>query len=133
MIYLLDTNAWIKLLNPGNTLIKDKFRAIPCEQICLCSVVKSELYYGAYKSKKRKENLSLIRKLSDKYRSLAFDDEASDHCGRIRAELAEKGTPIGPNDLLIAATAIKSNLILVTHNTREFNRIENLTIEDWEL
>ncbi|MGK5093560.1 type II toxin-antitoxin system VapC family toxin [Deltaproteobacteria bacterium TL4] len=133
MIYLPDTNVWINLLNSDNTPVKDKFLTISCEKICLCSIVKSELYYGAYKSSRRDENLSLIQKLSEKFQSFSFDDEASDYCGRIRAELSKKGSPIGPNDLLIAAIALKNNLTLVTHNTREFSRVEDLQLEDWEI
>lgn len=52
--------------------------------------------------------------------------------GRIRAQLAALGTPIGPNDLLIAAIFLANNLILVTHNTRKFSRVEGLQVEDWE-
>ncbi|WP_442921628.1 PIN domain-containing protein [Microcoleus sp. Aus8_D2] len=53
--------------------------------------------------------------------------------GEIRAQLAASGTPIGPNDLLIASIALANNLILVTHNTREFSRVEGLRLEDWEI
>ena len=127
-----DTNVWIHLLNPNDHPVKEKFISIPQEQIQLCSIVKSDLYYGAYKSKRKNENLSILKELSKKFRSLPFDDEASNYCGRIRAELSEKGTPIGPNDLLIASIALRNNLTLITHNTREFGRIEGLQLEDWE-
>lgn len=65
--------------------------------------------------------------------SLPFDDRAADEYGRIRAYLARLGTPIGPNDLLIAAIALANNATLVTHNTTEFNRVPGLTIVDWEM
>ncbi len=65
--------------------------------------------------------------------SLPFDDVTALTYGRIRAELAANGTPIGPNDFQIAAIALTHNLILVTHNTREFSRVSGLVIEDWEL
>ena len=61
-----------------------------------------------------------------------FDDVAAKHCAKTRADLAAKGTPIGSNDLMIAATALAHNLTVVTHNTREFCRVENLQLEDWE-
>jgi tRNA(fMet)-specific endonuclease VapC len=67
------------------------------------------------------------------FASLAFDDVCADHCGRLRSELAAAGTPIGPNDLLIAATALAHELTLVTHNVREFSRVANLRVEDWEV
>ena len=64
--------------------------------------------------------------------SIPFDDEASDIFGNIRAQLEKKGEPIGPFDLQIASIALLNNLILVTHNTKEFSRIKKLKIEDWE-
>ena len=64
--------------------------------------------------------------------SLPFDDQASMIHGRIRAQLASAGTPIGPYDLQIAAIALGNNLTLVTHNIREFRRVEGLGCEDWE-
>ncbi|WP_445247774.1 PIN domain-containing protein [Microcoleus sp. OTE_8_concoct_300] len=64
---------------------------------------------------------------------LPFDDQSAVIYGQIRAKLAASGTPIGPNDLLIASIALANNLILVTHNTREFSRVEGLRLEDWEI
>ena len=64
--------------------------------------------------------------------SLPFDDQAASIYGQIRADLAGKGLSIGPNDLMIAAIALAKGVTLVTHNTREFNRVAGLSIEDWE-
>jgi tRNA(fMet)-specific endonuclease VapC len=64
--------------------------------------------------------------------SLRFDDEVALVCGQIRARLASAGTPIGACDLLIAAIALAHNLTLITHNTREFGRVDGLQVEDWE-
>jgi tRNA(fMet)-specific endonuclease VapC len=63
---------------------------------------------------------------------LPFDDAAAEAYGRLRAELARRGTPIGPNDLMIAAIALAHDLTLVTHNTAEFSRVSGLRLEDWE-
>jgi tRNA(fMet)-specific endonuclease VapC len=95
-------------------------------------VVKAELFYGAYKSARVQENLALLGCLSSRFASVAFDDLAADECGKIRASLATLGTPIGPNDLMIAAIAAANRLTLVTRNTREFERIAGLQVEDWE-
>jgi tRNA(fMet)-specific endonuclease VapC len=65
--------------------------------------------------------------------SLPFDDAAAEHYGQIRADLTTKGTPIGGNDLLIAAIALVNGLTLITHNTHEFGCITNLKLEDWEI
>jgi tRNA(fMet)-specific endonuclease VapC len=69
----------------------------------------------------------------NRFISLKFDDECAVIYGEIRSKLAAKGTPIGNNDLHIAAIAIANNLTLITHNTREFSRIDNLKLEDWEI
>ena len=66
------------------------------------------------------------------FQSLPFDDAAAEAYGRLRAELARRGTPIGPNDLMIAAIALVHDLTLVTHNTAEFSRVSDLRFEDWE-
>ena len=93
--------------------------------------MKAELYYGAYKSQQRAQTLCQARSVHQDFHSYAFDDAAAEAYGRIRADLAAQGTPIGPNDLMIAAIALANNLILVTHNTREFARVAGLTLEDW--
>jgi len=66
------------------------------------------------------------------FTSVPFDDEAASKYGEIRSDLARKGTPIGPNDLMIAAIALAHESVLITHNTREFNRVTGLKVEDWE-
>jgi tRNA(fMet)-specific endonuclease VapC len=63
---------------------------------------------------------------------LPFDDRAAEFYGQIRARLAAQGLPIGPNDLMIASIALSNQLILITHNIREFSRVDGLQIEDWE-
>jgi tRNA(fMet)-specific endonuclease VapC len=103
----------------------------PSGTVALCSVVKAELYYGAYKSQQRTQTLARLERFIRNFHSYTFDDAAADVYGRIRADLAAQGTPIGPNDLMIAATALANNLIVVTHNTREFARVAGLSLEDW--
>jgi tRNA(fMet)-specific endonuclease VapC len=131
MIYLLDTNAWIAVLNPGDSSVKSRLSAHQPDEIALCSIVKAELFFGAYRSTKQAANLQLLERLYRQFRSVPFDDAAAEVYGRIRANLAARGTPIGPNDLMIAATALANNLILVTHNTKEFSRVTGLILEDW--
>jgi tRNA(fMet)-specific endonuclease VapC len=91
--------------------------------------VAHELFYGAFKSRRRFENLALIDALE--FVVLEFDREDARRSGEIRALLSAKGMPIGPYDVLIAGQAVARNLILVTHNTREFKRVPGLRIEDW--
>lgn len=132
MIYLPDTNACIKYINQKDSAILRKFAVISRQDIILCDIVKFELYYGAYKSSRRTQNLNLLKEFFSEFISLPFDERAIIKAAEVRAVLATKGTPIGPYDLQIAAIALVNDLILVTHNTREFNRIEGLKIEDWK-
>lgn len=133
MTYLLDTNACINYLNFPNSLIWQKIQSTPSFEIAVCSIVKAELFYGSKKSKNPALNLMKQMKFLNQFQSLPFDDEAALIFGEIRADLAKKGTPIGPYDLQIAAIALANDLTLITHNTSEFSRIGNLKIEDWEI
>jgi len=101
--------------------------------ITVCSVVKAELFYGAYRSNDLQVTLARQQEFLNLFVSLPFDDEAALVYGEIRAQLAALGTPIGPNDFQIAAIALANKLILVTHNTREFSRVSGLQLEDWEV
>ena len=131
--YLLDTNVCINYLNYPNSLIWRKIQSISAFEIVICSVVKAELFYGSKKSKNPTLNLAKQMKFLNQFQSLSFDDESALIFGEIRSELAAKGTPIGPYDLQIAAIAMANDLTLITHNTKEFSRIGNLKIEDWEV
>ncbi|MBC5798175.1 type II toxin-antitoxin system VapC family toxin [Sphaerospermopsis sp. LEGE 00249] len=132
MIYLLDTNTCIQYLTGRSENVINKFKTTPRQNICLCDVVKAELYYGACRSNKKEKNLALYELFFSQYVSLPFDGNSAKIYGAIRAELSKLGTPIGAYDFQIAAIALSNNLILVTHNTREFQRVENLQVEDWE-
>lgn len=131
--YLLDTNACINYLNFPDSLIWRKIQTVPAGEIAVCSVVKAELFYDSKKSKNPTLNLARQMKFLNQFKSLSFDDKAALLFGEVRAELAGQGKPIGPYDLQIAAIALANNLTLITHNTKEFSRISNLEIEDWEV
>lgn len=132
MSYLLDTNACINFLQQAQGPIAQRLALLPADEIVLCSVVKMELRYGAERSSRRDENLQLMARFFDQFLSFPFDDQAAEVAGQLRAHLAALGSPIGPNDLLIASIALANGLTLVTHNTREFGRVPGLALEDWE-
>ncbi|MEK6372157.1 MAG: type II toxin-antitoxin system VapC family toxin [Acidobacteriota bacterium] len=132
-MYLLDTNACIRILNGTSPALIDHLRSVPRSLVRLSSVVKAELLYGARKSSRVAENLRLLERFFDTIASLPFDDRCAEAYGLLREELDRAGTPSGPNDLLIAATARARGAILVTHNVREFSRVAELRLEDWEL
>ncbi|QTA78949.1 Ribonuclease [Desulfonema limicola] len=132
MTYLLDTNVCIKYLNASSEVVKRHIEKYEPSEIVICSVVKSELFAGAYKSKNKEKTLDKLKIFFAPLKSLTFNDKAAKAYGKIRAELEKKGTPIGPYDLQIASIAIVNDLVLVSHNKREFSRVEGLKIEDWE-
>ncbi len=133
MRYLLDTNVCVVYLNGRSASVRDRLLATPAEEIAVCSVVKAELFYGAFRSNNPKRTSERQQAFLSRFVSLPFDDEGALLAGQIRAKLASAGTPIGSYDLQIAAIALANNLILVTHNTREFERIDELRVEDWEI
>lgn len=133
MRYLLDTNVCVMYLNGRATIVRDRLLSVPFEDMAVCSVVKAELFYGAMRSNNPTRTLERQQEFLGRFASLPFDDEAAIICGQIRAHLARAGTPIGAYDLQIAAIALENNLTLVTHNTREFERVDGLRVEDWEI
>ncbi|MEO0969987.1 MAG: type II toxin-antitoxin system VapC family toxin [Cyanobacteria bacterium J06639_18] len=132
MRYLLDTNVCARYLNGRSPTIRERIRATNRQDIAVCSVVKAELFYGAMRSNNPQRTLARQQEFLNLFVSLPFDDNAALIYGKIRAQLTALGTPIGPNDFQIAAIALVNNLILVTHNTREFSRVDGLLFEDWE-
>ena len=110
----------------------EKLGTIDPGSVVLCSIVKAELYYGAYRSQRREDNLALLAKFFSAFSTLAFDEKCEDAYGLVRAELTRTGNLIGPNDLLIAAIALANSAVLVANNIREFSRLPNLQLEDWE-
>lgn len=133
MIYLLDTNVCIHLLNEKHPKILRHFKQHSPIDIVLCSVVKAELLYGARRSQRVEANLQRLKVFFAPLQSLPFNDECAEHYGQIHTDLLNQGKPIGPNDTLIAAIARAHDATLITHNTGEFSRVAGLCMEDWEV
>ena len=131
-MYLLDTNACIRIRNDTSPSLVQRLASHTPSEIRLCSIVKAELLYGARHSQRVTENLKLLTRFFAPFVSLPFNDRCAEHYGQIRAEMVQAGTLIGPNDLLIAAIARAYDLTLVTHNLEEFGRVRDLRLEDWE-
>lgn len=134
MKYLLDTNTcigWLRLSQPN--IVSRIKQEIPTD-IVICSVVVGELNYGAERAAPAHQanNRMRVLQIRKQFVTLPFGDDAAEPYGRVRAHLASLGTPIGPNDMMIAAIALTHGLILVTHNTAEFSRVPGLLIEDWQ-
>ncbi len=129
---ILDTNVCIQILKGTSQLIKTRIANISNEDIALPSVVRFELSYGANKSQNPEKKQALIPEFLGSFSSIPLDDQIAEKCGEIRAALERVGTPIGPYDLIIAATAIVKDVTLVTHNIKEFSRVKTIKLEDWE-
>ena len=133
MRYLLDTNACVAYLRRADSPVRQRLAQHAAADIVVCSVVYAELRYGVLRnSDPRRADAQLTSFLAN-FISLPLDDQAAGIAAGIRADLAAKGTPVSPHDLLIAAIALANDLTLVTHNTREFGRVAGLKLEDWEV
>jgi tRNA(fMet)-specific endonuclease VapC len=127
--FLLDSNAVIAILK-GHPSILGKLQQHHPRDFALPAIVARELYYGAYKGKRQRENLVRIQAL--RFEVLDFDREDGRRAAQLRAHLAAQGTPIGPYDILIAGQALSRDLTVITHKTREFQRVPGLRAEDWQ-
>ena len=135
MTYLLDSNACIAIINRRATpqFEVSLNRAIRLgEGLYVPSIAVHELWFGVAKSHRVHVNTyNLIQFLKHPFQVLDFDKRDANTAGEIRADLARRGTPIGPYDVLIAGQALARGLTLVTANTREFSRVDGLQLADW--
>jgi tRNA(fMet)-specific endonuclease VapC len=131
MKYFLDTNVCVDYLGGRYPKVVTRLQRSSPADLGLSAVVVAELRYGADRSARPKENHARIDVLADEIPVIDFDLEAAAAYGRVRSRLEAKGTPIGPNDMLIAAQAISRNLVVVTDNVREFRRVRGLKVENW--
>ena len=129
MTFALDTNTMSYYLRQEGGVVA-RFQALPPQQIALPAIVVYELNYGLRRVGRRNA-LDALARLVQTVAVLDFDLDTADHAARIRVELEARGTPISNADLLIAATARRHGCTLVTHNTREFERVPELVLEDW--
>ncbi len=131
-LYMLDTNACIGVLTGKSHSVVQRMQQIAPERIVLAAVTVAELHFGVHNSADVARSMRMTTKFLAPFRVVAFDTEGASVYGRIRALLKAQGQMIGANDLLIAATAVASEATLVTHNTREFSRVPELKLVDWE-
>ena len=130
-MYLLDTNICIYAIKNKPISVLEKIKENSKLGIYISSLTIAELEYGIENSNRIKENrVSLIKFLSI-FNILSFDDQDAIPYGKLKAKLKKEGTIIGPIDMLLVAQALSKDLILVTNNTKEFERIENLKLENW--
>lgn len=131
MKYMLDTNICIYAIKHKPERVLDILKEKLTEGLCISSITLAELTHGVEKSINKEKNASALLSFLAILSVLPFDDLAAAEYGKICAYLQRKGTPIGTMDMLIAAHAKTEGLILVTNNTREFERVPELKLENW--
>lgn len=127
---MLDTNIVSELARNPQGRVTEHIAKVGPDSICVSIVVAAELRFGC--AKKGSARLTAqIEAILESMPVLALDAPADAEYGRIRNELESAGTPIGPNDMLIAAHALASGAVVVTANIGEFNRVQGLRVENW--
>ena len=132
MSYLLDTDTCIYWLRNRQS-VRERVREVGWNQISICVITVAELYYGAYNSNRVTENLARAEFFIQNLPVLPLNDTALRRFGELKAELRRTGQPIADFDLLIASVALAESYILVTNNTRHYDRIPELQLENWTL
>ena len=128
--YLLDTNLCIDVIKRRHQELLDTFNR-HASQMAISAITFSELLHGVEKSAAPARNLAAVEDFCSRLDLLAYGPKASLHYGQIRSSLERSGTPIGVNDLHIAAHARSEGLTLVSNNLREFERVPGLLLENW--
>lgn len=129
--YLLDTNIWIYAMKGRFPEVRQRLEALPLDRVYLSDIVVGELAFGWENSTNSTASRRIVESYLASFPTLSTDTATAKKYGQIRQSLQTKGTPIGMNDVWIAAQALTHKLTLVTHNTREFSRVEGLKLEDW--
>ena len=129
--YLLDTNICIYIQRQRPEKVLTRFQKLKPGDAAISVITWGEMLYGAEKSKQRRKALQLLEEFKTFVPVLPIPETAGNTYGIIRASLESKGTPIGNNDLWIAAHAKAVDLTIVTNNEREFQRIPGLKIQNW--
>ncbi|MBC7700357.1 type II toxin-antitoxin system VapC family toxin [Aquabacterium sp.] len=128
--FLLDTNICIYTIKQMPPAVIEQLRQHAADTLAVSSITAAELYFGVAKSGSARNRLALSQFLSG-LQIMPFDQQAAEVYGDVRAHLERAGTPIGPLDTQIAAHALALGFTMVTNNTREFERVPGLKVENW--
>ena len=129
-MFLLDTDTCIDVLR-GRRNVLQKLQTASPDDCAVSSITAFELYAGTLLSAHPGRERAKVERFLGQLTVIAFDRVAAQHAANIRVGLQRGGTSIGAYDLLIAGEAMRSGLILVSSNQREFARIANLRVESW--
>ncbi len=136
MLYMLDTNACIGIINNKPITLRQKLLQIAVEDVAISQIVLYELEYGICRSQHQQRNRDNLNQLLKYIQVLDWSTEQSQEAALVRCELmqlGQLGQPIEHYDTLIAAHARSLKATLVTHNTREFEKVQGLLLQDWEV
>lgn len=131
MTYMLDTNICIYVMKNKPEKVLQRFREELDGGLCISSITLAELEYGMKHSSNPAKNEQALLRFLAPLSILPFGAAAASEYGALRTHLQNKGTPIGPLDMLIAGHALAEGLALVTNNVREFERVPDLRLENW--
>jgi tRNA(fMet)-specific endonuclease VapC len=131
--FFIDSDICIAYLRNGSPSVTEQFRSVRSDQVKIPSMVAAELVFGACKSSSPLTAQKVVNSFLEAFEIVPFDQDAVEVYARIRLELEQKGTMIGPNDLIIAATVLSRHGTLITHNAKEFSRVSGLLLQDWTI
>jgi tRNA(fMet)-specific endonuclease VapC len=131
--YMLDTDTCSYIMKRSNPVVLRRLQAVPVAEVCMSVVTRAELLYGVEVSPRRAQDAAALAAFLPYVEALDFTDEAAVHYAEIRADLKGRGAMIGANDLFIAAHARSLELILVTNNTAEVERVKGLAREERQM
>lgn len=133
MLYMLDTNACIGIMKNNPAQLREKLFQLEVNAIAISQIVLYELEFGVCSSQHQRRNRENVNAFLKHIQVLDWQHEQSQEAALVRCELRAKGQPIGHYDTLIAAHARSLEATLITHNVREFERVDGLLFEDWEI
>jgi tRNA(fMet)-specific endonuclease VapC len=129
--YLIDTNIWSHLQRRTSTQLTQRIGALGMYRLFMSPIVRGELEVGYLKGDKAPQRRLALDTIYGMSMALKIDAAVAARYAQIRTELEQQGTPIGRNDTWIAAEALHHDLVLVTDNTQEFERVKGLKVENW--
>ena len=130
-MYFLDSNTCIYFLNGRFESVRDQILKTSPKNIKIASIVQAELLLGAYKSQHRQRTLQKVENFLSAFEIVPFSEQSSYHYAEIRTQTERTGQLVGANDLLIAAIVKQYQAVLVTNNTKKFQRIHDLKLQNW--
>lgn len=132
-MYCLDTNIVIYYQNNSNQKVTQKLLTKNDDELCITQITRSELFYGAYKSQQIQQNLVTAKDFCNSIQVINPTFKSDEIFGLIKANLRRQGKIVADFDLMIASICLANDLILVTANTKHFENIEGLKVEDWSV